>query len=300
MKLRSAVVCAALITPVWAAPAFAQVKPESRAPKGAEVDLRPRFTKGQEVRLKMNIDSRNASTADSEEDASSKQEIGLLLKCNEVDPEKGYTLDLVYESLKASIHTGLADVEFDSTKKADPDNLHDQLLRSLIGMKQEVHMDKNGEIESVGGGDALSGLGGALAGQYQASDVFNSVFGPITSPKKGVSKAAVGDTWTTQTVMEGAAGTMRIETTYTLASNVGGKATINSVGKVTLEPSSGGGKIPQVRISNSDIRGRTVWDLEAGMINESESHQKMTFQIRRDNKTETTTQETTVKVVRQK
>ncbi|CAG1009096.1 hypothetical protein PHYC_03652 [Phycisphaerales bacterium] len=302
MNARRLALCAALLAPaLLARPLLAQVKPESRAPKGAEVDLRPRFTKGQDVRLKMTLESRNASTAENaDENSSAKQEIGLLLKCTSADPEKGYTLDMVYESLKASIHSGLADVDFDSTKPPSPDDPYDQFLRSLVGMKQEILMDRNGEITSVGGGDALGGLGGALAGQFQAADVFKSVFGPISSPKKSVPKPSVGESWTTETIMHGAVGTMRIEMTHTLASSIGGKATINSVGKVTLEPSAAGGKIPQVRISDSNIGGKTIWDLEAGMLNESEMLQRLTIQTRRDNKTESTTQEMNTKVVRVK
>lgn len=299
-RCRCAILLSLVLLPAFtAAPALAQVKPESRVPKGAEVDLRPRFTKGQEVRLKMALDSKGMGQAEGETDGTStKQEIGVLLRCTAVDPEKGYTLDMVYESFKASIKNGVADVDFDSTKPANPDNPFDSILRSLVGMTQAVVMDKNGEITSVSGGEGLSGLAGGMGAQFSAGDVFKSMFGPITTTKQGVPKATVGQTWTTQSSIEGLAGSTRIETTYTLASASGGKATITSVGKVLMEPSSGNGKTPQVRISDSTITGKTVWDLEAGMLTESESRQRLTIQTRRDNKTENTTQEMNVKVTR--
>ena len=81
-RCRCAILLSIVLFPVLAAaPAFAQVKPESRVPKGAEVDLRPRFTKGQEVRLKMALDSKGMGAAEGEGDGTStKQEIGLLLR----------------------------------------------------------------------------------------------------------------------------------------------------------------------------------------------------------------------------
>lgn len=297
--LHSLVLALALVSGS-AVPAIAQVKPEARVPKGAEVDLRPRFTKGQEVRFKMALDSKGVGAAEGDaEGTSSKQEIGLLLRCTNADPEKGYTLDLVFESFKATIRNGLADVEFDSTKPADPDDMYDSILRSLVGMSQQVIMDKDGTITSVSGGDALSGLAGGLGAQFGAADLFKSMFGPITTTKKGTGKAAVGESWTTQSSIAGLSGTTRIEMTHTLGSSAGGRATINSVGKVLLDPSESG-RGPQARISDSTITGKTVWDLEAGMLVESESRQRLVIQTRTDGKVSSTTQEMNAKVTRVK
>ncbi|GJQ28660.1 MAG: hypothetical protein HBSAPP03_05440 [Phycisphaerae bacterium] len=291
----------AILGGVTADTASAQVKPEARVPKGAEVDLRPRFTKGQEVRLKMTLDSKGMGAAEGEDGGTStKQEIGLLLRCTGVDPEKGYTLDLVYESFKATIRNGVADVEFDSTKPATPDDPFDAVLRSLVGLTQTVVMDKHGEITSVSGGEALRGLAGGLGASFGAADVFKSIFGPITTTKKGQGKASVGESWTTQSSLEGLMGTTRIEMTHTIASSSGGRATITSVGKVLLDPSSGQGTMPPVRISDSTITGKTVWDLEGGMLVESDSRQRLSVQVRRDGKAENTTQEMNVKVTRVK
>lgn len=290
-----------VVLALFALPAVvsAQERPGVR-PGSAEVDLRPRFSKGQEVRLRMVLDSRQAGGEGEESNMSIKQEIGLVLRCTEADPEKGYMLDLVYESLKASIHTPVADVEFDSTKPPSPDDPYDAILRPLVGWKQVVAMDRAGNISRVESGTSPGNIAGALAGKFSAADVFRSIFGPITTTKKGTGKAPVGEKWTTESSIEGPGGTMRIEMTHTLTSHTGGRATINSTGRVTLEPSSGAPGLPQARIGDSTITGRTVWDTEAGMLVESESRQRLVVQTRQDGKTETSTQEMNVRVTRER
>jgi hypothetical protein len=295
LRVRTLLLCVVLILTAYPGHVLAQERLANR-PAGVEVDLRPRFTNGQVVRLKMILDSRQSGSEGSGSNTSIRQEIGLTLRCTDADPEKGCTLDLIYDSLKASIHTPVADVEFDSTRPASPDDPYDAILRPLVGWKQEVVMDRAGNITSTRTPTSPGDPASILAGKFNATEIFRSIFGPITTARKGTGKATVGEKWTTESSIEGLTGTMRIEMTHTLASHSGGRAVINSTGKVTLEPSSGG---LQARISDSTITGRTVWDTDAGMLMESESNQRLVVQTRTDGKTETMTQEMRVQVTRE-
>ncbi|MDX2131202.1 MAG: hypothetical protein SFY69_04020 [Planctomycetota bacterium] len=263
-----------------------------RDPAARTVDLRPRFTKGQEVRYVMVLESKKSDAGD--DDSSSRQEIGLLLRCTATDPEKGATLELVYESLKASLHTGLVDTEFDSSKPPNPDDIYDAALRSMVGLKVPVTIAPDGNVTSAGGGTQ-----NALTAQFTGADIIRSVMGPIFSPKKGQPTVRVGETWKTESEMHGLMGRMRLEMTHSLASYAGGKAVIETSGKALLDPSEGAGA-PLVRITDSTIQGRTVWNADAGLLDEHSSRQRFVIDALVNEQKISTTQDMTVNVTRRK
>ncbi|MCE7973769.1 MAG: hypothetical protein DYG92_05485 [Leptolyngbya sp. PLA1] len=273
--------------------AAAQTQPE----RGAKVNLRPRFEKGQELRYTMIIES---STVDSQagEPQSSSQEIGLLLRCTKSDPESGYTLDLVYESLKMKVRSPLATIEFDSTRPAKADDPADAALRTIVGLTLPVTMDKDGNISSVGAGDAVGGAMSALVGQFSGGDMIRGMFGPIMTGRKGTGEASVGESWTNDDVIDGPAGQMKISLTHTLDSHSGGKATIPMRGKVTLSPSSGA--TGKVAIRDSSISGKTVWDTGLGQLVSLESRQRVVVDSNHESQTSSQTQEMNVRVTRRK
>jgi len=277
------------------APATPPVKSPARS-GSPKVDLRPKFTKGQEVRYSIKLDSRDTGSESGKQ--SSDQEFVILLRCTDTDPESGASLDLVYERVRMKVNNGLMNIDFDSSKPAKDEDPIDAALRSLVGLTLPVKMDPDGNITSVGGG--LGELAGAMGGEFSGADVVKNIFGPITTDKKSPGKAAVGETWTTEDTMGGGMGQMRITMNHTLASHSGGKAIINTSGKVTMEPSNaGGGKAPQVRISDSTITGKTTWDTELGMLRDMDSRQKFTVQTRQGGgPASTTTQEMNVQVKR--
>lgn len=282
---------------VAALPLAAQPRTETPPPspgvrQGTTVDLRPRFTKGQELRYVMVIESRQGD-GPADERSTSRQEIGLLLRCTSADPEKGATLQLVYESLKASIRTGVVDTEFDSTKPANPDDPYDQALRSVVGLSVPVTLDRDGNVTSTGAAST-----NPITAQFTGADVIRSVMGPIFSPRKPSGSARVGESWSTQSDMNGLMGKMRLDMTHTLASSTGGRAVIETSGKVTLDPSAAAGI--QVRIGDSLITGQTVWDLDAGQLSTHQSRQRYAIDALVGEQKITTTQEMTVKVDRKK
>lgn len=283
-----------LLVALFAVPAPAQVDRPA-----AKVNLRPVWKKGQEVRFRVQLDSSLSDSAAQDQNQSTRQDIGILLRCNDVNPEAGPSLELVYESLRITGKSPVGNINFDSTKPAKPDDPFDAILRSIVGLTLPVAMDKDGNITSVGG--AESGLGGALAGQFSGADTIKGLFGPIFSTKKTSGEAAVGESWTNDDTIQGSAGAMRLVTTNTLESHANGKAVISMKGKVTLAPSSGGsggGAAPQASIRNSDISGRAVWDTEAGMLSSIDSRQRIEVQTQADGKTSTSMQDMTLKVTR--
>jgi hypothetical protein len=127
--------------------------------------------------------------------------------------------------------------------------------------------------------------------------VIKSLFGPIMTARKGAGEASVGESWTTEDVIEGSAGTIRLTLTHTLDSHTAGKANISMKGKATLTPTGGG---VRASIRNSSISGKTVWDTEAGMLHSQESRQRLEVETSANRQTSSSTQEMNVRVTRVK
>ncbi len=268
----------------------------TKAPAG-KVDLRPRFKLGQEVRLKMDVSTSRKQTdpAADPQSASQKTDIGitLALKCTGVNPETGYTLDMVFESFKFDGDIAGQTVHFDS-KKPDADDPFGELLGSIVGTSMPVKMDLSGNISSVGGGVTdLAGMTGSMGG----ADLIKGLFGPLATSSKGTGFAAVGDTWTNEDAMDAGMGSVRVKTTNTLSSARGGTATITTKGSFSLDPSSGG---PGVAIRESSLSGETKWDTEAGMIDSMtmKQHVKVEQRAQKGAAPSSSTSEMDVKVKR--
>ncbi len=198
-----------------------------------------------------------------------EQEIGVKLTTTKTNVETGSTVEMQYESLRVKIRAGELEVDFDSTKPSK-DNPYDAVLRPLVGLKQVLVFDADGNITSVTSDGSGGGLSSLVAGQFSAADVAKGIFGPITGVRKGDGRVAVGDSWTNEDVIAGGMGTSKIATTNTLESYRGGKANISIKGSMLLDGSGSGG-LPLVNIKDSTLRGKAVWDVEAGML-ESMQH----------------------------
>ncbi|MFA6043688.1 MAG: DUF6263 family protein [Phycisphaerales bacterium] len=266
------------------------------AERGPEVDLRPKFKKGDEIRFTMNLDTagRQVTPGAGDQSTSTTQQIGLLLRVKDSNPETGATLDLVYESFKMNVKAATGDVSFDSTKPANKDDVSDELLRSIVGLTLNVKVNPDGEITEVSGGDG-AGAAAGLASQFTGADMIKGVFGPVFSVKKGKSKAAVGESWTTEDVLQGGAAATRVKMTHTLKSVQGNNANIDIKGSVIIDPSSSGMK---AGVKDSTIGGRAVWDIERGMLSRLETDQKLTVETKTDQGSSLSTQTMNLKVVR--
>ncbi len=164
---------------------------------GREVDLRPRFETGRETRYQLDLTSANELRSDSTPEISGDQtltqSIRLRLRTIEAGAE-GATVELVYDSIKATLETADFRAEFDSaagpakspssakpagsvptttgrpqrgspgnTGRATPDpemnELLAQLMRPMVGTKLTMKVDAAGNITSVSGGESLAGAG---------------------------------------------------------------------------------------------------------------------------------------------
>lgn len=280
---------------------------DTPAPKGREIDLRPKFKPGQEIRFKLELRSREltapnpkappaggkaptpsrpksdpapspgrpATTGESQELDSFRQEVVVKLKVTGVDRERGTSADLVFESFKMAGTTAVGPVDFDSAKPARKDNPIDEALRGIVGTTLEVTFDRDGNMTDArpkavpGKGDDLSAM---LSGVLTGGDVVKSLLGPTVSAGARTS-ARVGERWTEQSRMGATGGTWTLNVTKTLSVVRGGVAVIDMTGAVTLDPSSqGGAGSGSLGVdATSTYRGTCEWDVERGMVRRVES-----------------------------
>ena len=367
---------AACLTALPLSLASAQTQPESKEPapkqptreeprdssrnRSGKVDLRPKFKKGEKHTFRMVLDSttRDEASKNKSADKSSqtmRQEMVLSLKTVDVT-ETGAVADLTYESIKMKGETGPLKVDFDSTKKADPEDPIDSVMRGVVGLTLRLNFDQDGNISSVnpveGGGSTpgmpditsmLSGAGGGgMGGSFGGADIIKGMFGPIVAPSKGNNQVSVGESWTNETQMNGGLGGFGITTKNTLTSVSNGKATIDMKGGAKLagktgkdankqdkskkpatkpnskpnsktdpkaDPNPAGdplsdidtlptGGLPGVSIKNSELTGKTIWNLEKGTIDSMTSTQRFLIETGTGEDTTLKTSEMNVKVDR--
>jgi hypothetical protein len=230
--------------------------------------------------------SGDAGEGPGEQSMSTNQEIGLLMRVKDVNPETGAMLDLVYESLKFNMDSPMMGrVEFDSSKPATGGDaaMAEMMLRPMVGLTLSVKTDKDGNITEVKTPDGVGGVGGEMLRQFTGADVVKNMFGPIVSLRRGTGQAAVGEMWTNQDAIESPMGTMKVTTNNTLSSHSGGRATIDINGGVSLTQGTGGasaipGLVPKATIKESSIKGQAIWDTAKGMLRSVKSEQKITIE----------------------
>lgn len=295
--------------------AHAQSSRERTPPTGqtsdaaAVINLRPKFDVGKPQRFRIDLTTRGKDVAPSSPgtpstpvDTSMSQEIEISLVAREVDPERGSTLDLIYESMKISMKTPDGQqITIDTASKDKNDPLAG-LLAPLAGLKVGIQMDKDGNITTMdaGAGGAMSvdpaallGGGGGNGPSINAADVVRNLLGPVTTTAKSPGQASVGESWTTQDTINAAWGRMQLSTTHTLSSHRGNVATIDTRGKFDLLPSSSTSPAPAIR--DSLYTGRTSWNTQARMIDEMTLKQRLVIN---KGTAGTSTQEMDVKVKR--
>jgi hypothetical protein len=247
------------------------------------VDLRPKFEKGAEATYTLALSADNqytmgAATGDAQKQHV-EQELGLRLNVKEVDPEKGATVDLVYESIKFKTEGGMMAAEFDSKQPADKDagNMVAEAFRPLVGMTLTLTVDKDGNVTEVKGGEELSkGMTGQMLAGYTTTGGVRGLLGPIFSTRQAKTEANVGDTWTYEDVMPGSMlGQMKIVSNHTLKSVDAGMATIDLTGKIELK---GNGMGPKVEMKEGSYDGTYIWDSKAGMLKSMKTTQVATME----------------------
>lgn len=283
--------------------------------RSGEVDLRPRFRKGDQTRFIMTIDSSGqtadvqatppgrgkrpgtpAKSATPAADQTMKQELGLLLRVKEADPEKGATVELVYESLKVEMRTPDLEVSFDSTRKPAPpaapsqspgaampteQDIVDAMLRPMVGATITMQIDPDGNITSTSGGSALSMAGmlsamAGLTGGPMPAATGGDALGSLFSVAKGRGSAAVGESWTTEDTLDNSLiGSFRISNKTTLKSHARGLAELAFEGRLDPGSQAAPGLLSgSAQIKESDFTGRATWDTQRGMLKSMTSEQR--------------------------
>lgn len=312
-----------------ACPPARAAEPPPAAPKappaetGREVDLRPRFRKGDQTRFIMTIDNTGELREPGQKPSKAtpkprpgksktpdpataglgeqtmKQEIGLLLRVKEADPEKGATVELVYESLKVDLRSQDMEVSFDSTKKpaskpaakpGDPtasmpteQDIVDAMLRPMVGTVITLELDADGNITRTSGGSALSmsGMLSAMSGMtgspMPSAGAGGDALGSLFSIAKGRGSAAVGESWTTEDTLDNAViGSFKLTNKTTLKSHNRGIAELAFSGKISPGSQSSPGPLSgAAQVKESDFTGQAQWDTQRGMLKSMTSDQRI-------------------------
>jgi len=280
--------------------------PVPKEVRGTLVDLRPRWEQGEVIRYVMTLRSHNR-IVEAKADAVAKpapkaklrpgqpaavedpaitqtltQEITFTLRPIKVEPEAGATVDMVYERVKIHMITGEDELEFDSSKpaKGDEDNPLRMLTDGMVGAKQSIRFERDGQITSVSGGgqpgieQALRKLGGGAGIGGGGGAGAGDLFGMIRSSGTGATLVKVGDNWTHRDELSaGAFGALSMVTNYMLRSAGSGRATVQMNGK--LESKSADGPTSPVKIGPTRLMGEYIWDTARGQLLSLENEQEV-------------------------
>jgi hypothetical protein len=257
-----------LVASTGLAPAAALGAGASAEAVQAAVNLRPRFEVGKDVRLKIETNS----VSDNEmpggagvQQTKDSQEFVVRLSPKDVS-EGGATVELTYESLKASIEGSPRGPQtFDSAQGEDADNFA-KALRPIVGLTLTLKLDANGNITEVTGGD-VAGLNRRvpLASRLVTAPGVTALFGRVVSGNRSSGQASLGQSWqTVDTFDQGVMGKLKLTADNTLASHEGDKATINIKGVMALEADAGSPAMMTLKAGTYE--GKAVWDTKAGMV----------------------------------
>ncbi len=243
------------------------------------VDLRPKWTVGREVRYRIVAEGTNEMDVPGMgvQKTTDRQEIVVRLTPREVG-EGGAKVELTYETLKIRVDgSPRGPQEFDSTKPDEPGPLG-QALRPLVGLTLTLHMDRNGNITEVAGGDDVQvNPRSQWAGRLVQKGGVSSMFGRILSGNRSSGEADVGQTWkTTDRIDLAAMGTVILEAENTLKGVSGNTATIDIKGKLELDTARS--QAMQMNLTQGTYEGSVQWDLAAGQLNSMEVRQSMTIE----------------------
>lgn len=299
MRILRACLLALVLAPALTTPQPASALPAPGASNGPTVNLRPRFTKGQELRytLHMKAGTKMSGLDGADMTQEAEQDIGLALKVKDVSPETGATIDLVYESLKVRATQGGVTETFDSSKPRKADDPNEEKYRPLVGLSVEIKLDKDGNITSVSGGDALAGTpASALAENFSGADIVKGMLGKVISLRPSRPEAAVGDSWTDEDAIHADMGDMKITTTTTLRGVSGPVASLTMRGSVTMTPNPSLGV--EVSIKDSNYTGDAQWNTETGSLVRMTAKQNIDVETKVADKVVKTRNEMTMEVTR--
>lgn len=281
---------------------------ENPAPRatGREIDLRPKFKAGSELKYVMTLENDGSTEMPPLEPLkqTSRQQIEFRLKTVSTDPEKGSTVELIYDAIKIQLEAGDSKLDFDSRKPGgtappakktsqrgrqpaaagDPSDAEDataslvEALKPIVGAKLTLTVAPDGTITQVTGGQELSGaLVGKYAGPITDPQGVKDLFGPIFSLRNAKATARMGEKWQNVDKIDLALlGRLRLTTDYTLKSVSGSRATVDFRGGIDLD-TEGGLENQAFKLTDTRYEGSYIWDTEAGALETMDQVQAFTL-----------------------
>jgi hypothetical protein len=279
---------------------------DAPAPKEAakKVDLRPKFEKGQVIKFRMELDQTSKTLVpaldEKPTESTSKQDLGLVFKVLDVTNE-GTVVELTFSRVKMTKKTDEGTEEFDSSQPPAKDKGSELApsLRALAKTSMTVHLDKDGNVTNIEGGDELSSLeafggspgalpgggGGGLpspspstgGGGAGGGGGFKAALGSIFSIKKGSGLVSVGEEWSNSDDLDtGLLGKFRIADKHKLKSHNGSEAKVSVMGHI--EADSSDGALSFVKITDSSFVGDYTWNTREGMLKRMNMHQHVVLE----------------------
>jgi hypothetical protein len=221
-------------------------------------------------------------------ESTSNQELGLVFKVKEVSDEDT-VVELTFSRVRFTKKTDEGTEEFDSNQPPSKDKGSELApsLRALSGTSFTLHLDKDGNVSRIDGGDALmsldafgtspSSLPGGLptpsATPGGGGGGFKEALGSIFSIKKGSGLVSVGEEWSNSDKLDtGLLGGFKITDKHKVKSYNGSEATVSVQG--FIEPDSAGGNpLSIVKISDASFVGDYIWSTRQGMLRRMNMHQ---------------------------
>lgn len=264
--------------------------------KGGKVDLRPRFEKGQVIRFRMEMDQNNKALIPAIDEkpnvSTSRQELGLVFTVKEAT-DAGSIIDLTFSRVKLTKKTEEDTEEFDSSQPPAKDNPSlGPSFRALTKTTFTLHLDKDGNLTRIDGGDALMALDafGVPSGQFNPGSgvtppgggagggAFRQALGEIFRIKNGPGLVCVGEEWTNSSSMDtGLLGGFKITSKHKLRSHNAGEAKVSVMG--SIEPSTESpGVLSIIKIRDSSFVGDYVWSTREGMLRRMNLHQHVVLE----------------------
>jgi hypothetical protein len=265
------------------------------ADREEKVDLRPRFEKGQVIRFRMEMDQNNKTLIPAVDEkpslSTSRQELGLVFKVKEAH-DAGSIVELTFSRVKLTKKTDEDTEEFDSSQPPAKDN--PQLgpsLRALTKTTFTIHLDKDGNVTRIDGGDDLMALDafGVPPGAFNPGSgtapqpgvgggAFKQALGEIFRIKNGPGLVSVGEEWTNADSMDtGLLGGFKITSKHKLRSHNGGEAKVSVIGSIEANSESPG-ILSIIKIRDSSFVGDYLWNTREGMLRRMNMHQHVVLE----------------------
>jgi hypothetical protein len=285
-----------------------------------EVDLRPKFERGQTIRYKLEQgftsindigatratkpgpkdrpDPKKARGQDGEDARTSRGrvEMALKMKVSDISAEGVATVETTIESLKMSNTTPDMEVEFDSAKPPEEDDIVGMMLKPLVGTTLTLKVDRAGNVTSVSGGEAFSMLGQAASGSGGGGGA-SQLFGPIFSSHPTTGFAKVGQSWEHEDKLGvSLLGDFKMITRHTLRGLQGRDAVVAISGRIepaTESPPEGG-----FQVKNSTYNGSYTWDTAKGQLAKMDTSMSVRLEGKAGDQPMSTRNEATVKITR--